>query len=135
MYCKKIKYTNFNGETIEDEEYFHMSKTDLSKLQIKGFENMPYKDALQKVIKEKDMFRVLVMYADLILSAYGKKSEDGSTFVKNDEIRTKFEQSAAFEALLDEITQNEDAAKEFINNILPKDIVEEVNKQNLSVVK
>ena len=135
MYCKKIKYTNFNGETVEDEEYFHINKTDLSKLQIKGFENMPYKDALQKVIKEKDMFRILVMYADLILSAYGKKSEDGSTFVKNDEIRTKFEQSAAFEALLDEITQNEDAAKEFINNILPKDIVEEVNKQNLSVVE
>lgn len=132
MYCKKIKYTNFNGETVEDEEYFHMSKTDLSKLQIKGFENMPYKDALEKVLKEKDMFRVLVMYADLILSAYGKKSEDGSTFVKNDEIRTQFEQSAAFEALLDEITQKEDAAKEFINNILPKDIVEEVNKRNLS---
>jgi hypothetical protein len=50
------------------------------------------------------------------------RSEDGKRFIKNDQLREEFTQTAAYDALFMELATDEDAAANFIQGILPKDM-------------
>ena len=54
----------------------------------------------------------------MILDSYGIKSEDGTRFIKNKELRDAFEQSEAFSQLFIEIVSNPQAQIDFINGVV-----------------
>ena len=66
------------------------------------------------------MREILKIFKDIILLSYGKKSDDGRLFVKNEELREEFSQTAAYSALYMELLDDKKAA-EFINGIVPSD--------------
>lgn len=61
-------------------------------------------------------------FEEIILTAYGEKSDDGRRFVKSDELSQAFKETEAYSELFMELLTDDKAAAAFINGILPKDI-------------
>lgn len=127
MLKRKIDYEDFNGEPASDICYFNISKPELLELEVEydgGFTKM-----IQNVIDAKDHKTLIQHFKSIILMAYGKKSDDGKTFLKNDAIREEFAHSAAYISLFMELASDDDKAATFLMGVLPKDMVAEVSKQ------
>jgi hypothetical protein len=126
MLRREITYEDFNGDQVTDVFYFNISKSELVELEVQfdqGFGAM-----LQKIIDERDNNELVKRFKEIILMAYGKKSEDGRRFIKSDEIREEFTQTAAYDTLFMELATDDKAASVFLKGILPKDMGAEIEK-------
>lgn len=124
MFTKKIKYTNFAGETREEEFLFHMSKTDIVQWQYSV--NGGIDELFRRVINTNDQSALISLVKDLIHRAYGEKSLDGKKFIKRRDgvdLADEFEQTAAYDVLFMELISSAEAASEFINGIMPPELV------------
>ena len=129
MLKKIIKYTDYNDTPRTQEFYFYLSKRKLQQL------NAKYEGGLQgqftKILNDYDQKALLETFDDIVLTAYGLKSEDGTQFIQTKEVRDKFENSAAYEALFDELTLGDDAAdkfSDFLKKILPNELQAQITK-------
>lgn len=128
MFAKKITYTDFSGETRTEEFLFNMSKTDVVQWQfsVKGGIDSLFK----KVVNENDQPTLISLMKDLIHRAYGERSIDGKKFEKKRngvDLADEFEQTAAYDVLFMELISDAKSAAEFINGILPADLVAQMN--------
>ncbi|MET0786961.1 MAG: hypothetical protein ABWY25_09660 [Paenisporosarcina sp.] len=126
MLKRDITYEDFDGETVTESFYFNLTRFEIIDLQV-GYEK-GLEAALQKIIKSEDHKGVVDMFKHIILAAYGIKSDDGKRFIKNDQVREEFFQTAAYDALFMEILSDEDAAATFIRGIIPKGFEKELEK-------
>ena len=136
MLKKTITYEDFNGEKVSEDFFFHLSKAELVELELSHQGGLS--ESLQKIIADEDGKSIIAEFKNIILSAYGKRSEDGKRFVKNATVREEFESSEAYSALFMELVTNADTAVEFINGIIPTNLGEEAAKitgADLEVVK
>ena len=77
---------------------------------------------LERISKSKDLYQIVSTIKDIICSSYGEKSLDGKRFVKSKELTDAFKASEAYSVLFTELMQDENAAAEFINGIMPASI-------------
>lgn len=133
MYKRTIKYTDFNGVERTQDFYFYLSKTNLTKLNSRvegGIQNK-----FEKMINKIDVKELVATVEELILSAYGEKSDDGTRFIHNDQLSTEFSQTPAYDDLFMSLINDPDALADFIKKILPQDlqvkIEEEMAKGNV----
>lgn len=120
MYKHSITYKDFDGNDRTETLYFNMTSNDLSELQLSKDGGMA--EYWQKIIDANDGGLIMDAFKQLILAAYGEKSDDGRYFMKNDEIRNRFKCSAAFDAYMNELADNEALLQEFADNIIPQDV-------------
>jgi hypothetical protein len=120
---KTITYQDHNGETVSEDFFFHLSKAELVELELSHQGGLSA--ALQRIIEAEDGKGIIAEFKKIILGAYGKRSEDGRRFIKNQEIREEFESSEAYSALFMELVTNTDAAVEFVNGVIPTGMLEE----------
>lgn len=116
MYKKLIKYEDFNGVQREETHYFNLSKAELMEMELSteaGVEEM-----IRMLIATKDNAKIVKIYKDLILKSYGIKSEDGTRFIKTQELRDAFEQSNAYSEFFLELMSNTDEQTAFINGVI-----------------
>ena len=132
MLKKTIKYTNYNDEKKSNDYYFHLKKSELIDLQFSTAEG--FITYIEEITKTNDQTKIWKAFRDIVLLAYGKKSEDGERFIKSDEIRREFEETEAFSELIYELMTNETAAADFINAIMPADLVAEANLEKSNAV-
>jgi hypothetical protein len=121
MLKREIAYEDFNGNQVTDIFYFNISKPELIELEVEydqGFGAM-----IQGIIDAKDNKSLIKRFKEIVLMAYGQKSEDGKRFVKSDKLREEFAQTAAYGALFMELATNDNAAVTFLKSVLPKDMV------------
>lgn len=121
MLKKLIKYTDYNGVEREEEFYFNLTKGEILKMEFSkqgGFETY-----IRKIATTTDIPELMKFFDELIKASYGVKSDDGRRFIKNEEVWNEFEQTGAYSELLTEllISENADAAIEFVNGILPSE--------------
>jgi hypothetical protein len=123
---KSITFEDFNGQTVTEDHYFHLSKSDLVELEVS------HQGGLQawitRIVETEDAKALIDEFKKLILWSYGKKSGDGRRFIKTAALREEFESSPAYEELFMELVTNSDAAAEFVNNIIPKRLEEDMKK-------
>lgn len=124
MLTKAITYENFNGEKKTKNFYFHLSKTEIARMQatyeggITGY--------LQRMIESESNKELFKFFEDFVLACYGERSADGEEFLKSDEIRNRFQCHPAYDVLMMEILDGGDQAMAaFINAIIPKDLLKE----------
>lgn len=126
MLKKSITYENFDEEEATEDFFFHLSKAELIKLE------MSYKGGLeasiQRIIAAEDGKAIIEEFENIILLSYGKRSDDGKRFVKNDQIREEFKSSEAYSALFMELVTNSTAAAEFVAGVIPKNLADEAAK-------
>lgn len=128
MLIKRIGYDTYNGDHIEENFYFNLTKTEAMTLQVSkegGFEQY-----LKNIVDAHSGKEIMNTVRDIILLAYGEKSPDGKRLMKSEEIRNNFECSPAYDELFTELVLDDRKMSEFINALLPKDMDEFVEKMN-----
>lgn len=123
MLKKTIKYTDFNDEEVEEDFYFHLSKAELVEMELSVDGGLS--ESLKKLIATEDGKEIIKEFKTIILSSYGKRSDDGRRFIKTQDLRDEFESSEAYSALFMELVTDMNAAIEFINGVIPKGLAEE----------
>lgn len=126
MLKRGITYEDFNGETVTDIFYFNISKPELIEMEVEYAEG--FGSWIKKIIDAKDHKTLLYQFKKLVLLAYGEKSEDGKRFIKNDQLREEFSQTAAYQSLFIELATNDNAASTFLIGALPKDMTGALEK-------
>lgn len=120
MLKKTITYTDYNGLERTENFYFNLSKAEIAEMELTtvgGFAEM-----IQRVVDAQDQAAIVKIFKDLILKAYGEKSEDGKRFMKSNEISTAFAQTEAYSILFMELATDADSAAAFVNGIIPSDV-------------
>jgi hypothetical protein len=126
MFKHDITYENFNGETVTESFYFNLTSSEILEL------NASYDGGLgsfiQRIIDTTDQRSLIAEMKKLILLSYGVKSDDGKRFIKSDQLREEFVQTAAYDKLFMDLATNDNSATTFIKGIVPRDIQKEIEK-------
>ena len=131
MIKQTITYTDYNGVEVTGDFWFNLTKAELLKLQLKTPGGLS--GIIERLIAEKDTAKIVSLFEDIILHSYGVKSDDGKRFIKNDQVREEFTQSEAYSELFVKLISDEKAAAEFVNGIIPKDVLAAVNKNQTTI--
>jgi hypothetical protein len=128
MLKKTIAYVDLNGIDRKEDFYFNLSKPEIIKMQgsVKG----GYDVRLKSIAADLNGVNIMEFFEDLIKRSYGEKSEDGRRFMKSEEISKAFMETPAYEVLFEELVTNDKAAADFVNSVMPADIVQKVIENN-----
>ena len=132
MLKKTVTYEDFDGNVRTEDLYFFISKSELTEMELSTPGGLTKK--LESITKSQNGSEIMKVFKDIILKAYGEKADDGRGFIKKRNgvlLAEEFEQTAAYDALFTELLLDPDKAAAFINGIMPKDLIEAANKQNL----
>lgn len=125
MLKKKVRYENYDGDMKERDLYFHLSQTEIIRMVSSGEVDPDQLESAAKREDPKELFEILLFLVD---RSYGIKSQDGELFTKNDVVLETFKSTAAYDALVKDITQNEISAVDFFKGIFPKKAMDEALK-------
>lgn len=131
MLIKEIKYEDFNGNEVEEKFYFNLSSAELTEWQLSVDGGLEQK--INKIINSRNVPEIAALFKEIIMMSYGEKSDDGKRFIKSKELTDSFIQTEAYSNLYMELVQDDKAAADFINGIIPKklrDQAENVKKSN-----
>lgn len=123
MLKKTIAWTDFDEHERKEDFFFNLSKSELMEMELVqdgGMENM-----LQKIIDTQDRKKIVEIFKDLILRAYGEKTLDGKRFIKSKELSDAFAQTGAYDVLFMELATDAGAAAAFINGAMPQGLAAE----------
>lgn len=112
MLKKIVKYTDFDGKPQEREYLFNYNKMEIVRLQKSvGGDFDAY---LSEVQKSGDVNAIMTFITKFIVRALGHRSEDGQSFEKSHKEQKAFENSAAFEQILDDLLEHPESMEGFV---------------------
>lgn len=120
MYKKTIKYTDYNGVEREEDFYFNLSQAEIAEMELSTAGGL--NEYIQKIVKADNRPELVRLFKELILKAYGEKSDDGKRFIKRQngrDLSEDFEQTEAYSVLFMQLASDADAASEFVNGLAP----------------
>lgn len=117
MLKKTFTYTDYNGVERTEDHYFNLSKAELMEMELSTNGGMA--EMIDKIVKAQDAPAIVKIFKELVLKAYGKKSDDGRRFIKSEELSNEFAQTEAYSQLFMELATDADAASKFVNGIVP----------------
>ena len=120
MLKKTVTYVDYNGVERTEDFYFNLSKAEVTEMELSvegGFSKM-----LEEIVKSNDNARILELFKEIVLKAYGEKSADGRRFVKSKELAEAFSQTEAYSEIFMELAMDEKAAAAFVNGIMPANL-------------
>ena len=120
MLKKTISYTDYNG----------VERTEAELMEWELGTEGGLSNVAQRIIDAKDQKAIINLFKELLIKAYGEKSADGRRFMKSDEISQAFTESPAYSILYMELATDDKAAANFINGIMPSDLVSQAKAQN-----
>lgn len=115
-----VEYKDYNGEQRKEELYFELSEAEVVEMQYS--ESGGIVSYLRKILIEKDNGKILKYFKDLLLTAYGEKSDDGRYFVKDEETKKHLLYSPAYSILFMKLARDSKAGFEFIKGIIPESV-------------
>ena len=124
MLKKIITYTDYNGVERTEPFYFNLSKAELMEMELGVTGGMT--EMLDKIIAAKDAPSLMKTFKEMIMKAYGVKSDDGKRLIKSEELSIAFTQTEAYSVLFMELITDDKAAADFVNGIIPNEIQTEV---------
>ena len=120
MLKKTVTYVDYNGVERTEDFYFNLSKAEVAEMELSvegGFSKM-----LEEIVKSNDNVRIVELFKQMVLKAYGEKSADGKRFVKSKELSEAFSQTEAYCEIFMELALDEKAAAAFVNGIMPANL-------------
>ena len=119
MLKKVVTYTDFNGDEQTDTLYFNVSVPEATRMRAKfGGDDM--EKNIKKIVESGKESDILELFEEIVLNAYGEKSEDGKSFLKTPAIKEKFEYSQAYAEVFEELLTNEAALQKFVEGVISK---------------
>lgn len=133
MLKKSITYTDFNGDEVTEDFFFHLSKADLVEMEVAHKGGLS--KHLQDVVASEDGATIINEFKNLIVASYGVKSDDGRRFIKSKMVTDEFLQTEAYSTLFLELCTNATAAAEFVNGMLPQGLADDVAKISAETIE
>lgn len=124
MIKKTITYTDFNGGERTEDFYFHLTKAEITKMEMSVNGGMA--ERIQRIVSAQDQPAIIEVFEDLIKKSYGVKTPDGRGFVKRKEDLESFMATEAYSQLFMELATDSDAASKFVNGIIPADLSKQI---------
>ena len=118
MLKKTMTYTDFDGVQRTEDFYFNLSKAEILEMELGTDGGMG--EMLRRIVAAQDKKRIINMFKDIVLKAYGEKTPDGKRFVKSKELSEAFSQTEAYSDLFMELATDGKAAADFVNGIIPQ---------------
>ena len=119
-------YIDYDGNQRTEDFYFNLSKAELAELKMSkkgGLDKM-----IERIIQEQDAPEIIKLVKEIILMAYGEKSDDGKYFRKSKEISEAFAQTEAYSNIFMDVCSTPDSAVNFFNSLLPADLREQIEE-------
>jgi hypothetical protein len=111
MFKHNIDYVDFNGTERNEDFYFHLSSVEVTRLEAEIGRDL--NTHIKELTANQDMKTLLDFLERILLGAYGRKTSDGKSFIKNKDLRTEFEYSNAYAEIFEQMLTNPDLAKKF----------------------
>lgn len=128
MIKKTITYEDYNGVERTENFYFNLNKAEVLEMEMGTEGGMT--ESIQKIVDAKDAPAIIRVFKDLVLKAYGVKSDDGRRFIKSKELSEAFSQTEAYSQIFMELATDADAAAKFVNGIIPADLAQKAALPN-----
>ena len=132
MLKKTITYKDYNGVERTEDFMFNLTKAEILEMQLTKDGGMDA--AIKKIVDAKDAPAIIRVFKDLVLKAYGVKSDDGRRFMKTKPDGTRyaddFKETEAYSQIFMELATDADAAAKFINGIVPADLAQKAALPN-----
>ena len=132
MIKKTITYEDYNGVERTENFYFNLNKAEVLEMEMGTEGGMA--ESIQKIIDAKDAPAIIRVFKDLVLKAYGVKSDDGRRFMKTKPDGTRyaddFKETEAYSQIFMELATDADAAAKFVNGIIPADLAQKAALPN-----
>ena len=119
MIKKTVNYIDFNGNEQTEDLYFHFSEEELVTIEY-GEDGRRLSDVLKEIVEAENAHLIIKYFKQIVLDAYGVRSEDGRRFIKNEKLREEFSQTVAYSDLFMELATDDGAAAKFVNGIIPQ---------------
>ena len=121
MLKKTFNYTDYNGVARTEDHYFNLSEAELMEMELSTTGGLA--EMINKIIAAQDAPAIVKMFKELVLKAYGVKSDDGRRFMKvkpdGSRYADDFKETEAYSQLFMELATDADAAAKFVNGIVP----------------
>lgn len=117
MFKRTITYDDYSGNRRTEDFYFHLSRAEIMEMDMGVAGGMV--QLMERLMAEQDITKIVKIFKDIILKAYGVKSPDGRRFIKSPELAEEFSQTEAYSILFTELATDAKAAADFINGIVP----------------
>lgn len=125
MLKKTIRYTDFDGVEREEDLYFNLSKAELLEMAVLHDRGVEGAAAFFKELGEsKDPKKIMPAVKNLLVLAYGERSEDGRHFYKSPQITDGFVSSAAYQEMFMQMMSDRDTILGFFKGALPSEYLE-----------
>lgn len=121
MFKKTVQFEDLDGVTVQETFYFNFTKLEI----IEMLEVEELEKKVKKLTETEDAQEAYKIFKDLIVRAQGEKALDNRGFIKNADIRARFEASPAMSEIIIEFIQNPNLGAEFIEKCLPPKMVAE----------
>ena len=120
MLKRTFTYTDFDGVQREESVYFNLTKAELTEMELSAAGGLT--KMIEKIVETQDGTRIIAIFKELILKAYGEKSPDGRRFIKSKELSDAFSQTPMYDMLFMELATDANKASDFIKAVIPSDI-------------
>lgn len=131
MYKKTITFKDFNDNTLTEDFYFNLSKSEIAELEIGEAKYGGLSAVINQIIAETDGKKILEILNDLIKKAYGVKSPDGRRFIKNDEVWEDFYHTDAHSEMIFEVYTKPDSLIEFFKGAAPDELTKDLEGESV----
>lgn len=136
MLKKTITYTDYNGVERTEDFHFNLSKAEIMEMELSTAGGMA--EMIQQIVASQNVPKIVEIFKELILKAYGEKSLDGKRFIKKVDGRRladEFEQTDAYSQLFTELATDAEAAAAFVNGIVPQNVQQQAAATSLPPIK
>lgn len=122
MFKKTITYQDYNGDSVTEDHYFHLDKSELLEMEL--VENIS--DKLTRLQETSDSAEIVKTFKRFIELSYGRRIDNGRRFSKSPEFFREFRETGAYSALFMELATDADAGAAFVSGLMPMDLQEQV---------
>lgn len=124
MLKKEVTYKDYNDVERKETLYFNLEQSELMEMELGTTGGLT--EMIRRITEANDTPAIIRVFKELILKAYGEKSQDGKRLIKSEEISLAFSQTRAYSDLFMELATDSKAAAAFVNGIIPSDLASKV---------
>lgn len=115
MIAKTINYTDYNEEKATEKAYFDMTEREMTLFVLKyAKDETSLNNYIKRIAAEGNTRDIIAFVDDLLLSAYGIKSDDGTRFIKDKNKTEQFATSTPYSVVFAEMITNVDSLIDFL---------------------
>lgn len=115
MIAKTINYINYNGDKATEKAYFDMTEREMTLFVLKyANDETSLQNYIKRIAAEGNTKNVFDFIDDLLLTAYGTKSDDGTRFIKDKNKTEQFATSEPYSVVFTEMMTSVDSLIDFI---------------------